>query len=153
MDEIKRQAIAASKLLATLHASNSDSMKIEKVSNTQSRVIQRLLQRLKKTPDIESLQSLSQSILEGAWCEVDKQALADAIATAIEDAGGDESRQEWMVQCLLTAPVQAALAEDQGHDALCQHFLTLGLWCPSEPTYQRMSILLKLATEQEGLGA
>ena len=68
-------------------------------------MIQRLLQNLKKTPDIEALQSLSQIILEGGRCEVDKQALADAIATAIEKAGGDESRQEWMVQCMLAAPI------------------------------------------------
>ena len=105
MDEIKRQAVAAPKLLATLQASNSDPTKIEKDSNTQSRVIQRLLQNLKKTPDIEALQSLSQIILEGGRCEVDKQALADATATAIEEAGGDDARQEWMVQWLPTATV------------------------------------------------
>ena len=68
-------------------------------------MIQRLLQKLKKTSDIEALQSLSQIILEGGWCEVDKQALADATATAIEEAGGDDARQEWMVQWLPTATV------------------------------------------------
>ena len=56
-------------------------------------------------PDIEALQSLSQIILDGGWCEVDKPALADAIATAIEEAGGDDTRQEWMVQCMLAAPI------------------------------------------------
>ena len=148
MEEVKKHIVAANKLLEAVAASGSS----ERVSRKQAAAIVRKIQKVKKA-DVFDITAVSELVEKGLWLTIDKANINDAISMLIEAQEMEEHRQEWNINHLLTEEVQKDLATDCGHTAMCEHLLDIGLWWPSEPTYQKMSILLQLATQQAELSA